>query len=130
MSTQAFRKSARADAAAYVTKDGSVIRELMHPDVHGASTGVARQSLAEATVAPGRATVLHRHAVTEEIYHVTHGAGRMTLGAATFDIGPGDTVCIPPGTPHALLNTGVAPLVVLCACTPAYSHADTELLEP
>jgi mannose-6-phosphate isomerase-like protein (cupin superfamily) len=54
----------------------------------------------------------------------------MTLGTEEFDIAGGDTVCIPPGTPHALRNTGTAPLVVLCACTPAYSHADTELLEP
>lgn len=130
MSTQAPRKSARADTPAYVTKDGSVIRELMHPAVHGAAAGVIRQSLAEATIAPGGATLLHRHAATEEIYHVSRGAGRMTLGTAVFDIATGDTVCIPPGTPHALRNTGGAPLVVLCACTPAYSHADTELLEP
>ena len=55
----------------YVTKDGSQIRELMHPAVHGNRN----QSFAEATVAPGARTALHRHTRTEEIYHITHGEG-------------------------------------------------------
>ena len=42
-------KTRYADIPAYVTKDGSVIRELLHPDHHGNR----QQSLAEATVPPG-----------------------------------------------------------------------------
>ena len=114
---------------AYVTRDGSEIRELMHPQVHGATLQVGRQSLAEATVLPGQRTVLHRHAITEELYHVTAGAGTMTLGDAQFEVVAGDTVCIPPGTAHCIANRGAVNLIVLCACSPAYSHEDTELLE-
>lgn len=117
-------KSRYGGVPAYVTKDGSTIRELMHPAVHGN----ARQSLAEATVAPGAQTQLHRHPRTEEIYHVTAGEGRMTLGTECFTVGAGDTVCIAPGTPHRIANTGAVPLVILCACAPAYAHDDTELL--
>jgi mannose-6-phosphate isomerase-like protein (cupin superfamily) len=40
----------------------------------------------------------------------------------------GDTVCITPGTPHRIRNTGGETLVILCACAPAYAHEDTELL--
>ena len=87
-------KSSYADVIPYVTKDGSEIRELMHPARHCNRL----QSLAEATVAPGARTALHRHGTTEEIYHITHGRGRMTLNAATFDVNPGDTICIAPGT--------------------------------
>lgn len=123
-------KSARDDIPPYPTRDGSIIRELMHPGVHGGALGVARQSLAEATVPPGETTLLHRHARTEELYHVSAGHGRMTLGPREFAVGPGDTICIPPGTPHRIANTGDTDLIVLCACTPAYSHADTELLDP
>jgi mannose-6-phosphate isomerase-like protein (cupin superfamily) len=112
------------DIAPFVTRDGSHIRELMHPTVHGNR----RQSLAEATVAPGATTLLHRHHTTEEIYHFTKGAGMMTLGRERFAVSAGDTVCIAPGTPHRLENTGNAELVLLCACAPAYSHEDTELL--
>ena len=109
----------------YVTKDGSLIRELMHPGVHDNRN----QSLAEAIVAPGVRTILHRHRATEELYHITQGSGRMTLDRDVFDVGPGDTVCIPPGTPHCIENSGSDELRILCCCAPAYSHADTELLE-
>jgi mannose-6-phosphate isomerase-like protein (cupin superfamily) len=110
---------------AYETKDGSEIRELMHPGVHGNRA----QSLAEARVMPGQETTLHRHRLSEELYHVTAGDGEMTLGAETFAIGVGDTIAIPPGTPHKVSNTGHDTLVILCCCSPPYAHADTELLD-
>ena len=50
----------RADVEAYITKDGSVIRELMHPNVHGN----ANASIAEAIVAPGQSTYLHKYMQT------------------------------------------------------------------
>ena len=113
------------EVPAFTTKDGSTIRELMHPRSHDAR----EQSLAEATVPPGVATVLHRHAESEEVYHILAGAGRMTLGERELDVAAGDTVCIRPGTAHRIRNTGKEPLVLLCCCAPAYSDADTELLE-
>ena len=108
----------------YTTKDGSEIRELMHPASHGNRL----QSLAEARVEPGGETRLHLHHDTEELYHVTRGIGRMTLGERHFEIGEGDTVAIAPGTPHCIRNIGADPLVILCCCSPAYRHDDTELL--
>lgn len=114
----------RDAAAAYVTKDGSEIRELMHPAHHAARA----QSLAEAIVAPGEITALHRHHVTEELYHVLDGTGEMHLGEQRFPVGPGATVCIRPGTAHAIRNTGSTPLRFLCCCAPAYAHGDTEML--
>jgi len=117
-------KTSLHDVPAYVTKDGSEIRELMHPALHGN----ALQRLAEALVHPGQETVLHLHRRTEELYHVTDGEGRMTLGDTSFVVRAGDTVLIPPGTPHCIRNTGAAPLRILCCCSPAYSHEDTVLL--
>lgn len=118
-------KTGYAEAAPYVTRDGSEIRELMHPSLHGNR----RQSLAEATVQPGGRTQLHRHVLTEELYHVTAGSGIMTLGDTCMKVGAGDTVLIPPGTPHRIEATGTEPLRILCCCSPPYSHEDTELLE-
>ena len=118
-------KTAYAAIPAYVTKDGSAIRELMHPSVHGNRM----QSLAEATIPPGTRTLLHRHARTEELYHVTAGCGWMVLGDTSFEVNPGDTVRIDPGVPHCIEARGVEALRVLCCCSPAYSHDDTELLE-
>jgi mannose-6-phosphate isomerase-like protein (cupin superfamily) len=109
----------------YITKDGSQIRELMHPNVHGNR----QQSLAEASVPPGARTALHLHRATEEIYHITQGAGLMRLGDETFAVAAGDTIAIAPGTPHCVNNTGTEPMKILCACSPAYSHDDTFLLD-
>jgi mannose-6-phosphate isomerase-like protein (cupin superfamily) len=114
-----------AAVPAYITRDGSEIRELMHPAVQGNHN----QSLAEATVPAGTRTLLHRHLVTEEIYHITAGEGLMTLGAAVIEVGVGDTVCIPPGEAHCIEASSAGTLVLLCCCSPAYSHADTEILE-
>ena len=113
----------------FITKDKSIIRELMHPDKNGAeSHNVKNQSLAEATVPVGEVTTLHKHTLTEELYHITSGKGLMTLGKNQFDVAVGDTICIPPGTPHCIKNTGSNNLRILCCCSPAYSHGDTELL--
>lgn len=117
-------KTRIADVAPYLTKDGSEIRELMHPDVHGNRA----QSLAEAVVPAGARTLLHRHRATEELYHIVAGEGILTLGAETLEVSPGDTALIPPGTPHCIEATGAGPLRILCCCSPAYRHEDTELL--
>ena len=118
-------RTTRDDAPPYVTRDGSIIRELMHPAVQGNTN----QSLAEARIPAGTRTLLHQHNVTEELYHVTQGTGLMQLGAGTFTVTRGDTVCIPPKTPHCITASDDGELVILCCCAPAYSHADTDLLE-
>jgi len=119
-------RQAYATVPAYITKDGSTIRELMHPAVHRN----VQQSLAEATVPAGTRTLLHRHLLSEELYHVTAGRGRMTLGAEQFDIATGDTVCITPGVAHCVEASGSEALTLLCCCAPPYAHDDTELITP
>lgn len=44
------------DTEAFVTKDGSLVRELMHPNVHGNSN----VSVAEAKIGVGKTTLLHK----------------------------------------------------------------------
>lgn len=112
------------DIKAFITKDGSIIRELLHPDQQGNQN----QSLAEATVPVNSKTHLHKHHETEELYHITQGKGLMTLNQANFEVVAGDTVCITPGTAHCIENIGREDLKILCCCSPAYQHDDTELL--
>ncbi|NOX91072.1 MAG: cupin domain-containing protein [Gammaproteobacteria bacterium] len=110
---------------AFVTKDGSLIRELMHPAMHKNT----KQSLAQAVIPVATRTRLHRHVRSEELYHITSGQGRMTLADEIFIVSEGDTLCIPPGAAHCIESIGDMDLVILCCCAPAYSHDDTELLE-
>lgn len=113
-----------ADIKNFVTKDGSRIRELMHPSHHN----VNNQSFAEATIEPNTETQLHKHCLSEEIYHITQGEGLMTLDSRMFSVIRGDTICIRPGTAHKIKNTGKTKLKIICCCSPAYSHKDTSIL--
>jgi mannose-6-phosphate isomerase-like protein (cupin superfamily) len=119
-------RTRKQDIKSYITRDGSEIRELMHPAVQGNQA----QSLAEAIIQPGQQTHLHQHPQSEELYYITAGQGHMTLGTEHFSVSVGDTICISPGTPHCIENTGTQALHILCMCSPPYSHADTKLLEP
>ena len=113
------------DLQAFTTLDGSTIREIAGP----AWTPARNQSLAEATVPPGTATIAHLHREAEELYFFTAGRGRLRVGEDEREVGAGDCAVIPPGTVHKLWNTGPGPLVLLCCCAPAYSDADTVLVE-
>ena len=123
---QSNSRTRKVELIDYVTLDGSVIRELMHPTLHT----VRNQSLAEAIVESGGRTALHKHLQTEEIYHITRGRGLMTLGVDQFEVVEGDSIVIAPGTPHCIENIAIdgSPLRLLCCCAPAYSHQDTVLL--
>jgi len=112
-----------ADIAPFTTLDGSEIREWAGP----VSAPARNQSLAEASIPPGGATTEHYHRVTEELYLVTAGRGRLRIGDEERDVEAGDCAVIPPGARHRLVNTGDEVLRVVCACAPAYSDADTVL---
>jgi mannose-6-phosphate isomerase-like protein (cupin superfamily) len=114
-----------ADAEAFTTLDGSTIREI----AGRVALPARNQSLAEATVPAGAATIAHYHRTSEELYFFTAGAGRLRIGDEERDVRPGDCAVIPPGTEHQLVNPGDEPLVLLCCCAPAYSHEDTVLTE-
>jgi mannose-6-phosphate isomerase-like protein (cupin superfamily) len=113
-------------APAFVTKDGSEIRELL---AHRNSV-IRNQSLAEARLEPGQTTDEHYHVRTEEIYYITHGTGRFRLDDELREVRVGDAIAIPPGRRHKLWNTGAETLRLLCCCAPAYEHSDTILTEP
>jgi mannose-6-phosphate isomerase-like protein (cupin superfamily) len=109
----------------FVTKDGSEIRELL---AHR-NSAIRRQSLAEARLAPGAATQEHYHIQTEEIYYITHGAGRIRIDGEIRAVSVGDAIAILPGQKHKLWNTGPDILRLLCCCAPPYEHEDTVITE-
>ena len=99
----------------FTTKDGSTIREYLHSPA---------QSVAEAMLAPGQSTTRHYHALTEEIYLLIGGGGRMEVDGETQQVGEGDAILIPPGAWHEL-QAGADGARLLCCCVPPYSHDDT-----
>jgi len=63
------------DLNPFIALDGSTIREIVHPS----NTPSVNQSLAEARIEQGNATSNHIHRLTEEIYYILSGKGRMHL---------------------------------------------------
>ena len=114
-----------ADMPAFITKDGSEIRELL---AHRNSV-IRHQSLAEARIPVGSSTQEHYHPKTEEIYYITAGSGRIRIDGEMREVKVGDAIAIPPGQKHKLWNTGAEILRLLCCCSPAYEHSDTVITE-
>jgi mannose-6-phosphate isomerase-like protein (cupin superfamily) len=114
-----------AEVPAFITKDGSEIRELLAYR----NSEIRNQSLAEARLPVGASTQDHYHARAEEIYYITAGTGRIRIDGETREVRAGDAIAIPPGRKHKLWNTGSGTLSLLCCCAPAYEHSDTFITE-
>ena len=112
-----------ARVTAFITKDGSEIRELL---AHRNSC-IRNQTLAEARLPAGGRTTPHRHLKTEEIYYILAGRGEMRIGTETQTVSHGDAIAIPPCVVHEITNTGTDVLSFLCCCAPGYEHEDTIL---
>ena len=106
----------------YVTKDHSLIRELLHP----ARVPGLGMSLAEAVVEAGEKTADHRHHGFDEIYYGLEGEGVLHIDGAAHAFGPHDYYLLPKGSRHFL--TAKTRLRLLCMCCPGYTHEGTELL--
>jgi mannose-6-phosphate isomerase-like protein (cupin superfamily) len=115
-----------AELEPFTSLDGSEIREW----AGRVSAPAQNQSLAEAILPAGGATIEHYHRTSEELYLVTAGEGRLVIDGEERPFKEGDCALIPPGARHKLFNTGEAPLKILCACAPAYAEEDTCLTEP
>ena len=113
------------EVPAFITKDGSEIRELL---AHR-NSAIRNQSLAEARVPVGGSTQEHHHPKAEEIYYITHGHGQIRIEGEAREIRAGDAIAILPGQRHKLWNTGTETLRLLCCCSPAYEHDDTILTD-
>ena len=114
----------RESAKPFITLDGSLIREIVHPN----SSGAVNQSLAEASLGPGQATSRHIHQKSEEIYYIVSGSGRIHISGEEAVVGKDDAVIIPPGTDHYIENIDDMELVLLCCSAPAYSDSDTDIM--
>lgn len=86
----------------------------------GVSIGMA---VVEKTIRP------HYQKVSDEIYFVLRGCGRLTVGTETRELKEGDVAAIPKGTVHGFENTGPEPCLVVFASGPKF-EADKDRFFP
>ncbi len=108
----------------FVAADKTLLREIMHPDKHPVAV---RYSLAHARLQPGCSSLPHRLSACE-VYYILEGRGTMHIDGDCSELGPGDTVCIPPGAVQHIDNIGQGDLVFLCFVDPAWQPEDEEIL--
>lgn len=107
----------------FLTPERVYIREWINDDA------VPGMSLADARVAPGVTTELHRLDVAEW-YSIRQGEGLMEVGDdPPFRVSAGDTVVIPAGTPQRITNAGSGDLLLQCVCIPRFTPQSYEPLE-
>jgi len=81
-------------------------------------------SLARGFLPPQRRAIPHHHDISEEIYYVVSGSGRIRVESIEGEINPGTLIYIPKSAVHALENTSDVDLEVLCVASPPYRDDD------
>ncbi|HEY8986907.1 MAG TPA: cupin domain-containing protein [Streptomyces sp.] len=116
-----------ADEAVPNTRRGGDIRVTLSPKTVGCTSGFGGVM----TLAPGDHVTEHYHPYSEEFLHVVEGTLTMTLDGERIGLAPGDSLLVPIGVRHRLVNTGdvtakcafhLSPL----APRPELGHVDTE----
>jgi mannose-6-phosphate isomerase-like protein (cupin superfamily) len=107
--------------------DQTVIRELLNPK-HESGLVSLNYSLAHATLKPNTTSVPHRFFTASEVYYILKGTGIMHIDDETADVGPGDTIYIPPSAVQYIENSGDEDLEFLCIVDPAWQPDAEELV--
>ncbi len=67
---------------------------------------------------PGAEQQMHTHESEEQVYIIVRGTGLMKTGDETRDVSAGTLIFVPPGTAHAIRNTGAETLTFVSAASP------------
>jgi putative monooxygenase len=108
-------------------KRGGDIRITLSPRTVGCTSGFG----GTLRLAPGEFVTEHLHPYSEEFLHVIAGELEITLDGELVRIGPGDSLLVPIGARHRLVNSGQEPAQVVfhlspLAPRPELGHVDTE----
>ncbi len=106
-----------------VAGDETRLREILNPE-HDMRDLRLHYSLAHAIVRPGQTTLPHRLKTSSEVYYILQGRGVMTIDDESLNVGPGDTVYIPPDSVQYIKNIGNEDLAFLCIVSPPWRETD------
>ena len=114
-----------SDIQPFITTDGSLIREIFHPERHNLPISC---SIAHATVKVGEATTPHTLKQSSEVYVILSGQGIMHINDEKQLLNPGDAVFIPAGSVQYIENFGYEDLKFLCIVDPCWKEDEDEVI--
>ena len=109
------------------TRRGGDIRVTLSPKTVSCTSGFG----GVLRLAPGEYVTEHLHPYSEEFLHVVQGSLEMTLDGEAVALCRGDSLLVPIGVRHSLVNLGECPAEVVfhlspLAPRPELGHIDTE----
>lgn len=87
---------------------------IEHRTLAGQPLGMRQLSVWQQTIAAGQATPPHRHEC-EEVVVVTAGRGELHIAGRVERFGPNQTLLLPAGVDHQIVNTGEGALCLTAA---------------
>ncbi|MFI0902304.1 cupin domain-containing protein [Streptomyces sioyaensis] len=126
MSAELPRRLNAADVAANRRRGGE-LRVTLSPRTVGCTSGFG----GVLHLAPGEVVTEHYHPYSEEFLHVVSGALEMTMDGEPVALAAGDSLFVPIGVRHRLVNVGDEPATGVfhlspLAPRPELGHVDTE----
>lgn len=115
----------KEDCDAFTSNHGETVYELIGHVGGGSQT----YSLAHVEILPKQASLKHIHPIIEESYYILHGKARMIVNDQEIFLTRGESICIPPKTPHQIFNIGTENLSFLATCVPAWTPDCLVLVE-
>jgi len=110
-----------SDTKPFKAMDGATIYEIFRPG----NSKIKNIGIAGGFLKPSQKALIHFHKISEEIYYIVSGKGKVRVGDAKVKIREGDSIYIPIKTVHALENTSkTKPLRILAISAPPYSEED------
>lgn len=105
----------------FKARDGALIYEIFTKT----KPAIKNIGLASGILKPNKKALPHFHKISEEIYYVISGKGRINIAEKKFSVREGDAAYIPRNTTHALENISRKKLLsVLCISVPPYKEKD------
>ena len=109
------------DKSPITALDGALIYELMN-EKERKDLDVA---LAVGFLPQRKKAIPHHHLISEELYYVTKGEGKVKVGKQIFGVKKGSVICVPVNQTHALENESDSEeLKILCVSSPSYTEGD------
>ena len=115
------------DMKEIVALDDTKVREFLNPR-HDDKGLVLGYSLAYASLEPRKASLPHRFKEASEVYYILQGKGVMHIDEEIEEVGPGDTVYIPPKAVQFIESVGKERLDFLCIVYPEWEPDAEELV--